>query len=111
MMLTTRDQAKSQQAVMAEVLADFAKNSPKTRAIRNNDFDPPGFTPPPDNWLNDLRSTSTRAQREMLAINVKTRIEDDWNSDLYDRFQVLLVSQDTKSKEVTWKCGTVSEEP
>jgi hypothetical protein len=46
---------------MAEVLADFAKNSPGTRAIRNNDFDnPPGFTPPTDNWLNTLKTTSTR---------------------------------------------------
>jgi hypothetical protein len=61
MTLVTRTQAKSPQDVMAEVLADFAKNSPKTRDIRNNDFDnPPGFIPPTDNWLNTLKTTSTR---------------------------------------------------
>jgi hypothetical protein len=47
----------------------------------------------------------------MLAINVKTRIEDDWNSDVYDCFKVLLVSQDKQGNEVTWNCGTVSEVP
>ena len=112
MTLVTRAQAQSRQAVMAEVLADFAKNSPGTRAIRNNDFDnPPGFTPPTDNWLNTLKTTSTRGGGEMLAINVKTRIADGWNSDVYDCFKVLLVSQDKQGNEVTWNCGTVSEVP
>jgi hypothetical protein len=112
MTLATRAQAQSRQAVMAEVLADFAKNSPGTRAIRNNNFDnPPGFTAPTDNWLDTLKTNRTRGGDEALAIKVKTRIEDDWNSDVYDCFKVLLVSQDKKGKEVTWNCGTVSEVP
>jgi hypothetical protein len=97
---------------MAEVLADFAKNSPGTRAIRNNDFDnPPGFTPPTDNWLNTLKSTRTRGGDEMLAIRVQTKVDDDYVSDVADRFEVRLVAQDLKGKEVTWSCGTVTEVP
>ena len=111
MPLQTRDQAKSRQAVLAEVLSDLA-NSPADRSIRNNDFDtPPGFNPPTDNWLNGLRATRSRLGDEVLAIKVKTVIEDGWVSDTHDCFKVLLVAQDRNGQEVTWRCGTVTEIP
>jgi hypothetical protein len=112
MPLTNRNQAKSRQAVMAEVLRDLAENSPGQRSIRNNDFDNhPGFTPPTDNWLDNLKSIRARGGEEILAIQVKTKIEDGWVSDVYDKFEVLLVAQDLGGKQVTWRCGTVTEVP
>ena len=112
MPLQTRAQARSRQDVIAEVLKDFAENSPKERSIVNDDFDtPPGFTPPTDNWLNTLRSTRMRGGAEVLAITVKTVIEDDYTSDVADRFKVLLVSQDVNGQDATWQCGTVTEKP
>ncbi|HZO83832.1 MAG TPA: hypothetical protein VFC26_01385 [Verrucomicrobiae bacterium] len=110
MPLQTRAQAKSRQDVIAEVLKDFAANSPQQRTIVNNDFDiHPGFIPPTDNWLNTLRSTQMRGGQEVLSITVKTVIEDDYTSDVADRFKVLLVSQDVHGQNTTWQCGTVTE--
>jgi hypothetical protein len=106
--LATRADAKSKQAVMREVLAHF-ENSPAAREIGNDFDDPEGFTPPTDNWLNTLRTTRPRSGTETFAINAKTKIEDDWVSDVADRFKVLLVAQDKSGKEVTWRCGTVTE--
>ena len=112
MPLQTRTQAKSRQAVMAEVLTDLTNNSPVQRRIRNNDFDnPPGFSAPTDNWLNTLKSTRTRGGDEILAIRVQTKLDAGWVSDVADRFEVRLVAQDLKGKEVTWPCGTVTEVP
>jgi hypothetical protein len=110
-MLVTRAQAQNRQDVMNEVLNEVA-NSPKTRQLQQNDFDQPeGFKPPTDDWLDTLRSLSARGGGEQLQIRVKLVIEDDWVSDVYDRFKVLLESQDVSGQEVTWRCGTVTEAP
>jgi hypothetical protein len=95
MSLQTRAQAKSRQAVLKEVLSDLA-SSPGRRDIRNNDFDnPPGLNSPTDYWLDTLKAAPAAiAGNEVLAIRVKTVIEDDWVSDGYDCFKVLLVPQD-----------------